>query len=40
MENKNITCKDNKCPYNEEGICKLLTENDLINRKTCEERKF
>lgn len=40
MENKNINCENYECPYNEEGICKMLTENDLMNRRTCEEREF
>lgn len=48
MENKCINCKNCDCPYNTEyetkdkqnGECKILTENDLLNRKTCEEREF
>lgn len=39
-EIKNITCNNAKCPYNQKGYCKKITEKHLLNRISCEEREW
>lgn len=35
-----ITCDNKECTYNKEGHCEKLTNIDLTNRISCEERKL
>lgn len=37
---KNISCNNKECSHNKEGHCTTLTYNHLLNRISCEERKW
>lgn len=37
---KNISCNNKECSYNKEGYCTTLTYNHLLNKISCEERKW
>lgn len=37
---KNINCKNKDCKNNKNEKCTILTEDDLMNYRSCEERDF
>lgn len=37
----NLKCKNDKCSYNKEGYCSILTQTQVLNTKTtCAERDW
>lgn len=37
---ENITCDNKECIYNKEGYCTKYTNDHLLNKMSCEERKW